>query len=70
MQFFIATAVALAALTSAAPAPSSHVLHEKRYATSQQWQKRSRVPADAILPMKLALTQQGMDTAADWLHDV
>ena len=70
MQFFIATAVALAALTTAAPAPG-HVLHEKRHAIADsKWEKRFRVNSGAVLPMKIGLTQNGINSAEDWLHDV
>ena len=69
MQFFIATAVALAALTTAAPAPG-HVLHEKRHALDSKWVKRSRLPGGAILPMKIGLAQNGIQTAENWLYEM
>ena len=68
MQFFIATAIALAALTAAAP--TGHVLHEKRHFTGEQWVKRSRVPAHVTLPFKIGLTQSGIDAAEDHLQDM
>ena len=68
MQFFIATAIALATLTTAAP--TGHVLHEKRHSTGNQWVKRSRVPAHVTLPFKIGLTQSGLDVAEEHLQDM
>jgi tripeptidyl-peptidase I len=70
MQFFVAASLALAALTAAAPSPKGHVRHEKRDSPPAQWVKRSRVASDAILPVRIGLTQSNLHKAGDYLMDV
>lgn len=51
---------------------SKHVLHEKRTTTSQRgkWQKGDRVHPQAIVPVRVALKQNGIDIGHDRLMAV
>ena len=60
----------LAACSYAAPYPASHTLHEKRHTSSSPWVKRDRIPADALLPMRIGLTQRNLEKGYDFLMDV
>ena len=72
----IATAALLASLLASAaaapnPSPESHVLHEKRHGyDSSRWQKRDRVAADAVLPVRIGLKQRNLHKGYDLLMDV
>lgn len=61
---------ALAALASAGPVPSSHVVHEKRHSLDPRWNRGDRVHPDSILPMRIGLSQSNMDDAHVHLMDV
>lgn len=63
-------AVAIAALAGAAPAPIKHVLHEKRDRQSLDWVKGARVERDAVLPIRIGLTQNNLEKGYDLLMDV
>lgn len=63
-------AVALAALAGAVPAPIKHVLHEKRDRQSIDWVKGARVERDAVLPIRIGLTQNNLEKGYDLLMDV
>ena len=65
-----ALVVAFAACSYAAPHPASHVVHEKRHFTPSQWTKRDRIPSEAILPMRIGLTQNNLENGHDFLMDV
>lgn len=63
--------VALAVLSNAAPTDTTrHVLHEKRSTTPRRWQRGQRVHEDAILPIKIGLTQSNLDDGYGLLMDV
>jgi tripeptidyl-peptidase I len=51
--------------------PASHVLHE-RHATHwhEHWSKRSRVPADAVLPVRIGLAQSNRQAGHDRLMEM
>ncbi|KAI1750022.1 subtilisin-like protein [Xylaria castorea] len=51
--------------------PSTHALHE-RHAThwGNKWTKRAKVPADAVLPMRLGLKQSNLDAGHHKLMDL
>ena len=70
MQFFLTATLALAALTAASPLKNERVIHEKRDVTSTQWAKRSRVPVDAVLPMRIGLTQRNLHSLEESLYDI
>jgi len=61
----------LAACASAAPALSSHVVHEKREVQLEKWSKRDvKLTRDALIPMSVGLTQRNLDNGYDFLMDV
>ena len=67
--FAVVSALALGA--SAAPASNSpHVVHERRDAVPRGWLKHERVSDEAVLPMRIGLTQQNLDKGYDLLMDV
>jgi len=55
---------------SAAPAPSNHVLHEKRSGVPHQWAKRSRAPGHEVLPIRIGLLQRNLEHADRFIYDV
>lgn len=64
-------AIGIAATGQCAAVPKSHVLHEKRDATtSHQWVKREQIPSSAILPMRIGLKQQNLENGHDYLMDM
>ncbi|KAH9221158.1 Pro-kumamolisin, activation domain-containing protein [Leptodontidium sp. 2 PMI_412] len=64
-------AIGIAATGQCAAVPKSHVLHEKRDATtSHQWVKREQIPSSAILPMRIGLKQQNLENGHDYLMDI
>ena len=50
-----------AAIVNALPAPSSHIVHERRDSLHPRWLKRDRVPSHKKLPMRIGLTQSNLD---------
>ncbi|CAK4032377.1 probable tripeptidyl-peptidase 1 precursor [Lecanosticta acicola] len=52
------------------PVDNPHVVHEKRDSIPYGWLKRSQLDGRMILPMKVALAQNNLDKAHDWLMDV
>jgi tripeptidyl-peptidase-1 len=61
---------AIAALVNAAPAPTKHVLHEERAIASRDWVKGARIEKDAIVPMRIGLTQTNLEKGYDYLMEV
>lgn len=62
---------AVVAGSLASPAPSSHILHEKRSTgASRGWSKRSKLDAEAKLPVRIGLTQSNLDIGHQLLMDV
>jgi tripeptidyl-peptidase-1 len=53
-----------------APTSNNVVLHEKRGENLHQWQKRSRAIPHQVLPIKIALRQQNLENAEEYIHDV
>ncbi|KAI9852854.1 MAG: hypothetical protein M1838_004413 [Thelocarpon superellum] len=49
---------------------SHHVVHEKREAAPANWRRAARLNAEAVLPLRIALTQQNLHRGADFLMDV
>ncbi|KAG4436952.1 hypothetical protein IFR05_007565 [Cadophora sp. M221] len=72
MRFSIlGLAFGIAATAQSAAVPKSHVLHEKRDATSShQWVKREQISSSAILPMRIGLKQQNLENGRDYLMDI
>jgi len=63
-------ALTIAVLSEAAPAPIKHVLHEKRERHALDWVKGDRVEADAVLPVRIGLTQNNLDKGYEYLMEV
>jgi tripeptidyl-peptidase-1 len=61
---------ALVALVNAAPKPMGHVVHEERTVTSRDWVKGARIEKDAIIPMRIGLTQTNLEKGYDYLMEV
>lgn len=59
-----------AALSGAIPAPIKHVLHEKREQRRYDWVKGDRVESDAMLPVRIGLTQNNLEKGYEYLMDV
>ena len=69
MYYSCLVTVALAVGATATPfAP--HVVHERRSAAPHGWTKRSQVPSNAVLPMRIALKQNNLDRGYEYLDDV
>ncbi|KAI0481386.1 Pro-kumamolisin, activation domain-containing protein [Xylariaceae sp. FL0804] len=65
----ILTVSALALTAAAVPLSSSKVLHEKRQ-TPSPLKRRARVEPDAIIPLRIGLTQTNLDLGYDRLMEV
>ena len=66
-------AAALAALVTACqavPTPSTYAVHEKRSSIPRLWSRGGRVDSDAILPIRVGLTQSNLENAEAHLMDV
>lgn len=48
----------------------SHVIHEKRDAHPVAWTKHSRAPKDAVLPVRIGLTQRNLEHSDRFLDDI
>ncbi|KUJ13826.1 uncharacterized protein LY89DRAFT_698947 [Mollisia scopiformis] len=66
----IAAIVAFGVGCHAIPTPSTHVLHEKRSSLPRLWERGGRVESDAILPVRIGLTQDNLDNGYEYLMDV
>lgn len=66
MQLF----TTLAFLVSVAAALQLHAVHERRDLTPPSWSKRSRLPVDHVLPMRIGLSQQNLHRGHDLLMSV
>lgn len=55
-----------------AAAPTSHVIHEARdpASVSSRWVQKGRVAPDALLPVRVGLTQSNLDRGEEMLLDV
>lgn len=63
-------ASALVASSFASPVADPLLVHEKRDHIPHGWVKSYSVDGSAILPMRIALTQNNLDQAHDWLMEV
>lgn len=62
--------VALTGFCDGSPTRSLHVLHEKRSSLPKVWRRSNRVDRDAILPVKIGLTQSNLENGYAHLMDV
>nr|POE59080.1 tripeptidyl-peptidase sed1 [Quercus suber] len=67
---FVVTLGLLTAGAFAAPAPSTHVLHEKRDISSLRWIKGDRFESDIVMPVRIGMTQSNLDLGHDHLMDI
>lgn len=72
MQFSLTVVTAFAALCAALPHYDvPHVMHEKRHlATPASYVKRSELPRDALLPVRIGMTQSNLDHGHNLLMDI
>lgn len=69
MRFSLLASLGLLTLAVAVPT-KRHVVHEKRDRLPSNWEKRSDLAADSILPLRIGLTQSNLDKAHEYLMDV
>lgn len=69
MQFFIVFISNLIISIFAAPT-INYIQHEKRDRIPQGWAVHQKLSKNALLPMRIALTQQNLDKAEDFLIEV
>lgn len=69
-KMFANLALALPLFASAVPASSPHVQHEKRDFIPSEWEYRTRAKGDAILPVRVGLSQSNLDHGHDVLMDL
>ncbi len=61
----------LIAVCEAVPAPAAHAPHEKRSAShATRWRRSARVDGDALLPIRIGLTQNELEGGYAYLMDV
>lgn len=63
-------AFTIAAICSSVPTSVKHVLHEKRDKHSADWVKATRVESDAVLPIRIGLTQNNLEKGHEFLMEV
>ena len=70
--FLLLLLAATVDLATARAVPASHVVHERRGASSATWVKRDRVEPHIKLPVRIGLKQnkQALEQAQAWLMDV
>jgi tripeptidyl-peptidase-1 len=49
---------------------STHAIHEKRHAVPVAWNKHSRAPKDALLPVRIGLNQRNLEHSDRFLDDI
>jgi tripeptidyl-peptidase-1 len=67
---FAAALVVWIANCGAAPTPASYSVHEKRSSSPRLWNRGERVDGEAILPIRIGLTQASLENAEIHLMDV
>ncbi|KAJ5232473.1 Aorsin [Penicillium chermesinum] len=67
-QLFYALTIVSSA--GAAPASVKHVLHEKRGSDSLDWIRGARVDRDAVLPVRIGLSQNNLEKGEQFLMEV
>lgn len=70
VKLSVVAAIAALVNVNAAPAPLRHVLHEERSTPSRDWVKGARIEKDAVIPMRIGLTQTNLDMGYDYLMEV
>ena len=62
--------LAIVAFANGVPAGLKHAVHEKRDTPALDWVKSARIEADAVLPMRIGLTQTNLDRGYDHVMEV
>ena len=70
MKVTLALGLALAMGATAAPAPPSHVVHEKRSSTPANWVNVGRVDPEDNVVVRIGLTQSNLHRGHEYLMDV
>jgi tripeptidyl-peptidase-1 len=70
MLLSLPVVVALAVLTSAVPTGLKHAVHEKRDTPAMDWVRGSRIETNAVLPMRIGLTQTNLELGYDYVMEV
>ena len=71
MSSFTIGGILLLATSSLANPVNTHVQHEKRSATSESpWERKSQVQADAIVPLRIGLTQTNLEKGYEHLLSI
>jgi tripeptidyl-peptidase-1 len=72
MRFSLVAVTSLLAGAIAAPTANSkrHVVHERRGRLPTHWRKDTEIHGDAVLPMRIALSQSNLHQAEEFLMDV
>lgn len=68
--FTLLAAIVAGSIAAPAPAPFSHVSHEKRGSASHGWSKRSKLGGEVSLPMRVGMKQRSLDIGHQLLMDV
>ena len=66
----VAAFAAIFVACEAVPTPSKYAVHEKRSSVPRLWNRGSRIDGDAILPIRIGLTQSNLEDAEAHLMDV
>ncbi|KAI9711500.1 MAG: hypothetical protein M1820_002063 [Bogoriella megaspora] len=66
----LAAAAALATSVQCAVLNVPHVVHEKREVPTRHWTKRSTLEKDAVLPMRIGMTQSNLDRGDELLMEI
>lgn len=66
----LATLAVLISLGEAIPTSVRYTLHEKRSSPSSIWKRSERIDRDAILPLRIGLTQNNLEDGYAHLMDV
>jgi tripeptidyl-peptidase I len=72
MKSALLSAAFVAFLTNcgAAPTHAIYAVHEKRSSSPRLWNRGERVDGEAILPIRIGLTQNSLEEAESHLMDV
>lgn len=58
------------AVTASPVTTSGHVVHERRSRAPQDWKKHSRVHPEAVIPVRIGLSQQNLHRAEEFINEV
>ena len=67
---FVAVLSAFIALANALPSTIPYSLHEKRSRLPRLWRRGDRVKRDAVVPVRIGLTQNNLHEGYEYLMDV